>query len=399
MGRKSTTGGVTPLGTSRIQLYFRFQGQKCRPTLLRAPTPANLRYAVKLVADIGERIRQGRFDLAKEFPDYKGLARFGISPAVANTFRQYGALWLGTKGKLSPSTRAGYERVLEAHWYRWFGDQPIATIMPSVVASKLGELPGSRKTHNNVLDPGRQVFELALRDGAIAANPCEGIAFLELPDPEPDPFTLEEADLILSKVAERWGEELHDYFEYAFFSGLRPSEQIEQRWDLDIDVRARTTRIQRARVEDTVKDTKTYYNRTLEHHSRAQAALERQFARTGLAGGYVWLSPFSGNGRKRGEPWLDEHRQGEMFRSAVRLLKIRQRPAKNTRHTYATILLMSGAKTSWCAQQLGHSTSMFEKRYARWIPGADKGTELAKVESFTGQFTGQSGGNRRKEAA
>jgi integrase len=398
MGRRSTTGGVAPLGSNRIQLYFRYQLQRCRPTLDMKPTPPNLAYARRLVADIEERIRHGRFDLAKEFPNYKGLGRFGISRAAVKTFKEYGELWIGTKGKLSPSTVEGYRRVLAAHWYRWFGDRLITTILPSEVASKLGELPGTRKTHNNVLDPGRQIFELARGDGAIAANPCNGIAFLDLPEPEPDPYDLAEVDLILTKIRQRWGAEMHDYFEYAFFSGLRPSEQIEQRWDLDVDMRARTARVQRARVENTVKDTKTYYNRTVEHHSRAHAALQRQFARTGLAGGNVWRSPFHGNGRKAGEPWLDEHRQGEMFRVAVKLLRLRPRPAKNTRHTYATIMLMAGAKPSWAAAQLGHSVDMFMKRYARWIPGGDGGEEIAKVEVFTGQFTGQKPLKRRFRA-
>lgn len=391
MGRRSK-GGVAPLGESRIQLYFRYRLQRCRPTLDMKPTPANLEYAKRLVRDIEERIRHDRFDLAKEFPDYKGLARFGHgeTPAAPKTFRQYGELWLATKGKLSPSTKAGYERVLKAHWFPWFADRPIVSILPSEVGAKLGGLPTARKTHNNVFDPGRQIFELAKGDGAIAANPCDGISFLDLPGSEPDPFTLDEVDLILPKVRERWGEEVHDYFEAAFFSGMRPSEQIECRWDRDIDMRARETRVQRARVEDVVKDTKTYYNRSIEHHSRYHAALERQYARTGLAGGYVWLSPFHGNGRKAGEPWLDEHRQGEMFRTVVRLLRIRPRPAKNTRHTYATVLLMSGAKPAWAAAQMGHSLDVFLKKYARWIPGADRGEELAKVEAFTGQFTGQS---------
>lgn len=371
---------------------------KCRPTLDLKPTPPNLAHARRLVADIEVRIARGTFDLSDEFPDYRGLKRFGAAPRAAKTFRQYGALWLGTKGKLSPSTLAGYERVLEAHWYRWFGDTLVSAILPSEVAAKLGELPGSRKTHNNVLDPGRQVFELARADGALRENPCNGVAYLDLPDPEPDPYSLEEADLIIGKVGERWGEEMRDYYEFAFFSGLRPSEQIEQRWDLDVDLRARASRIQRARVEGVVKDTKTYYNRTLEHHSRAHAALLRQFERTGLAGGYVWLSPFHGNGRKAGEPWAGEQRQGEMFRTAVRLLRMRQRPAKNTRHTYATVLLMAGAKPSWAASQLGHSVSMFEKRYAKWIPGGDRGQELAKVEAFTGQSMGQSGGKGRFQA-
>lgn len=397
MGRKSITGGVSPL-RDRIQLYFRFQGQKCRPTLDLKPTPPNLAHAKRLVADIEERIRHGRFDLAKEFPTYKGLGRFGIAPAAAKTFNEYGELWLSTKGKLSPSTVDGYKRVLAAHWYKWFGSRLIYSVLPSEVAVLMGALPGSRKTHNNVFDPGRQVFELARGDGAIEANPCDGIAFLELPEPEPDPYDLQEVDVILPKLRERWGNEVHDYYEFAFFSGLRPSEQIEMRWDLDVDMRAGKTRIQRARVENTVKDTKTYYNRTVEHHSRAHTALERQFLRSGIAGKYVWLSPFSGNGRKAGAPWLDEHRQGEMFRVITKLLKMRQRPAKNTRHTYATILLMSGATPSWAAAQLGHSVSMFERRYARWIPGADHGRELAKVEAFTGQSAGQKSGKGRFQA-
>jgi integrase len=405
MGRKSTTGGVRPAG-DRIELYFKFQGLKCRPTIDQKPTPSALTYAKRLVASIEERIRHGRFtydDLAREFPTYKGLPRFAPAdrPRPANaprTFKDYGALWLGTKGQLSPSTLRGYRGVLKAHWYQWFGDDAIGAILPSTVKTKLGSLAVDRKTHNNILDPGRQVFELAKGDKAIAENPCDGIDFLDLPESEPDPYTLEEVDLILPKIRERWGAEVHDYYEAAFFSGMRPSEQIEQRWDLDIDMRAAETRVQRARVEDTVKDTKTYYNRTIEHHSRYHAALERQFARTGLAGGYVWVSPFSGNGRKRGEPWLDEHRQGEMFRTAVKLLRIRPRPAKNTRHTYATVLLMSGCKVAWAASQLGHSAAVFEKKYAKWISRADAGAELAKAEAFTGQSAGQSGGKRRFKA-
>jgi integrase len=391
MGRKSTSGGVTAAG-DRIQLTFTYRNTRCRPTLALKPTPPNLTHARRLVADIEERIRNDRFDLAKEFPDYKGLKRLGIAPKVAKTFSQYGELWISTKGKLSPSTLHGYKRVLAAHWYQWFGERQIASILPSEVSGEMGTLPGSRKTHNNVLDPGRQVFELAKGDGVISANPCDVVAFLDLPAPEPDPFSIDEANAIIDKMRERWGAEMADYYEYAFFSGMRPSEQIEMDWQRDVDLRARGVRVQRARVRKTVKDTKTYYNRTVELHSRAYAALQRQFERTGLAGGYVWLSPFSGNGRKVGEPWLDEHRQGEMFRSVVRLLKMRARPAKNTRHTYATIMLMGDAKPAWAANQLGHSVSMFERRYAKWIPGADKGVELAKVEAFSGIPTGKSTG-------
>lgn len=134
---------------------------------------------------------------------------------------------------------------------------------------------------------------------------------------------------------------------------------------------------------NTVKDTKTYEARTIEFHSRAYAALLRQKTRSYLAGKHVWLSPFAGNGRKAGEPWLDEHRQGLMFGTAIKLLGIRHRPAKNTRQTYATIMLMSGANPLWAAGQLGHSIQVFHKTYAAWIDKQDAGRELAKVQAYT----------------
>ena len=42
----------------------------------------------------------------------------------------------------------------------------------------------------------------------------------------------------------------------------------------------------------------------------------------------------------------------------MRATGIRQRPAYNTRHTYATVMLMSGLNPSFVANQLGHSLPM-----------------------------------------
>jgi integrase len=59
---------------------------------------------------------------------------------------------------------------------------------------------------------------------------------------------------------------------------------------------------------------------------------------------------------------------------------------------------MAGAKPAWAAAQLGHSVEMFMRRYAKWIPGGDRGEELAKVEAFTGQSAGQTDGSGRLKA-
>lgn len=382
---------MSALGESRIQLYFRFQLQKCRPTLDLKPTPPNLAYAKRLVADIEERIRHGTFDLAKEFPHYKGLERFGAVRRQVLTFGQYVALWEKGNTKLSPSTLEGYGKIFKRHWLPWYQDTPINAILPSDLGVKLGALAVSNKTVNNILACGRVVFDLALVDKVITDNPARAVEFLEVQTSDPDPFAVAEIEQLLPSLRDRYGPEVADYYEFAFFSGLRPNEQIELHWG-DVDLQARQARISRGRVENVARGTKTYAERFLELHSRAQAVLERQKARTYLAGGHVFLNPHTG------KPWLDERSQGRFLRTVLKASGMRYRVPYQARHTYATILLMAGANPAWAAGQLGHSVETFLRIYARWIRGNDRGRELAKVEEFTGQFTGQKAPKRRLKA-
>jgi hypothetical protein len=73
MGRESKTGGVTVAGRDRIQFDFMLAGVSYRPTLLRTPTETNLRRAREHLVGIKERIAQGTFLLAEEFPDFLHL--------------------------------------------------------------------------------------------------------------------------------------------------------------------------------------------------------------------------------------------------------------------------------------------------------------------------------------
>jgi integrase len=40
------------------------------------------------------------------------------------------------------------------------------------------------------------------------------------------PFTIQEAEALISKLHADWGEAIGNYDEFRFFTGLRPSEQI-----------------------------------------------------------------------------------------------------------------------------------------------------------------------------
>lgn len=376
MGRRSDTPGVEarPGG---LRVYFRFQGRLCREPLALADTPANLKYAVRLVAGINDRIRHGTFDYAATFPNSKNITR------PDSTLAAYIELWLGLQAHLAPSTRHGYRSGLAA--LSRLAHLPIASIKASQLGQTLLEQDWkNQKTRNNALTPIRGVFELARRDGLIQANPADELRFAKVQRPEPDPLTLEELDAVLAWLGQHRHEQTLNYFEFAFFSGMRTSELLGLEWG-DIDWRRNEARVLRAVVEGELKEsTKTAQGRNVELADRALAALRRQKAFTFMAGpgARVFHDPITG------QPYVDDKPPRLQWTAALRALGMRHRAAYQTRHTYASLALMHGANAAWVAKQLGHASPMMTFRaYARWIEGADKGAEIAKLNAANKSLT------------
>lgn len=67
------------------------------------------------------------------------------------------------------------------------------------------------------------------------------------------------------------------------------------------------------------------------------------------------------------------------FKSALKALNIRERRQYDTRHTYATMCLMSGMNPAFIANQLGHSVEMLLSTYAKWISSSSDWRELEKL--------------------
>jgi len=99
---------------------------------------------------------------------------------------------------------------------------------------------------------------------------------------------------------------------------------------------------------------------------------------TFLADGEIFQNPVTGRS------WHDERSQRDHYwKPALRRLGIRQRRAYQTRHTYAANALSAGVNPSYIARQMGHkSANMLFKTYAKWIDGADRGREKAKMEQM-----------------
>jgi integrase len=202
----------------------------------------------------------------------------------------------------------------------------------------------------------------------------------------PDPLTMDEVELVLVDLATRVDPQTANYFEVAFFTGLRPSEQIALHW-IDYARKEGRLRVHRARVWGKDKPrTKTHQARDIELLDQAAAAIERQRKHTLLAGGEIFWNP------NTGEPWNDEQVQRRYWNASLMRLGLRHREAYQTRHTFATIGLMAGCNPAWVARQMGHrSLKMFFEVYARWIDGADKGTQKALIDARTATKTATKG--------
>lgn len=392
MGRKSETGGVTPLG-DRIQVRFTWRGKDLRPTLDMKPTAANLKHAKRIRDSVLADITAGTFNLAEYFPDYKFADRHTASDAGARTVRQWAELWgqLSVRS-LEHSTLSVYKRHLESYWLNAFGDmlpkqvtnekvlQHLATLASERMDENSGKVikPLSRKTQNNILIPLRAVFDMACKADAYLRNPTDGIENLRVQKGQPDPFDPEEVEVILKTLHEGHDATVADYFEFAIFAGLRSSEQIALLWS-DVDLRSKTITVRRARVLAQDKErTKTNYEREVELNDRAAAVIERQRARTQIMGAHVFHNPATK------KAWHDSQGQLKEWGKALRTAKIRYRPPKECRDTSVTLSLMAGADPMWVAKQHGHSVQVMLKDYARWIPKADRGRNLRTVNLVLG---------------
>ena len=64
--------------------------------------------------------------------------------------------------------------------------------------------------------------------------------------------------------------------------------------------------------------------------------------------------------------------QGRYWNNMLRKLGLRHRENHQTRHTYATIYIMNGAKGAHVAKQMDNLPEMVSGVDAKWIKGADK---------------------------
>lgn len=243
----------------------------------------------------------------------------------------------------------------------------------------------SEKTRNNALAPLRYVFEKAMRKRirvngvkvpALEVNPAECLRNGKVSKPIPDPFDPSERDAILMYFAQTTGREKiwFHYFTVAFFTGMRSNELIGLEWE-QIDFRKKVIKVDRAMVDGKIRmETKTGVVRYVPMLPMVEQSLKAMKQFTYLQGKNIFASP-----RYINKPFWGPKAPNEVFQHCLKRLGIRQRRTYNTRHTFATQMLMDNVKPGFAAKILGHSLMVFFTTYAKWLEGDETEKEMAKI--------------------
>lgn len=379
MGGKQQVEGVYAREAS-ILISFNWEGRRHRERLALSPTIANLRAAARIREGILKAISIDRFtleDFAEHFPASPYIKKAG--GALGATFDEVADDWLTiVSQELAETSAKEYANILRRHFRPEFGERQMGSISYEELALCLARKKVKNgKTFNSIMTPARGVFAYAVKTRKIAVDITLDIPARQQQKPQPDPLEVHEIELVLGHLRKGRDDQWLNYFEFAFFTGLRPSEMIALKWG-NIDFRRKKVSVVAARVRAVDKDAKTHRSRDGDLQGRAMAALMRQKKHTFMAGEHVFANPSTGSWfRDTGGPVQD------CWRPTLKAVGLRDRDAKQTRHSFATMCLHAGMNPAYVARQMGHSdTRMFFEVYSKWIEGQANEREISKLDAL-----------------
>jgi integrase len=371
-------------GKKAYVISLTYRGITCRETLNNIEiTRANDRYAKNLKAEIDGRIARDSFRYTDYFPESKNARKFGHAVSTLSV-RDLLTNWLKDIKRSHPhSTYRAYKKVTDAVLIPHLGDFRATDLAtnPEPIKQMIRSRKVTQKTIRNELTPLRAVFDIALNDNIVERNPMDKIKVKllvprsQVSKPEPDPYSAHEIQQLLTACQQhkpKW----KPYWQFVFFSGVRPSEGYALKWT-KIDWKKQTALIDAATVERKEKETKTKSStRQLPLLPMALQALTEQKANTA-----TWCEHVFANPRTRAAI-IDYEETASVLKYLCQKTGIRFREQKQTRHSFASNLLSGGENPYRVAKMLGHkNVEMVYRVYGTWIDQA-QGEQQEYVSDF-----------------
>ena len=232
MGRKSMglPDGVEARGEA-VRVRFTWNGQRRSEPTPHKPTAKGLASAGSLCARVKEMIKLGVMTddmYAQMFPN----SNYNLDRKTP-TFGEFSQTWLNSRD-IVKETRDNYLTILNGIWMPTLSSRRIDDITSAdirkIVASIEWDSPGIRR---NAIDKLSSVLATAVMDGHMPRNPCKSMPRAKLPKRQVDPFERDEAERIIASMYEALIGRTRiyaAYFEFCFFTGMRPGEVRALKW-------------------------------------------------------------------------------------------------------------------------------------------------------------------------
>lgn len=282
-----------------------------------------------------------------------------------------------------PSVVRGYEQALRVHIVPHFKDRQLGAITRRDVESFVARLsatphpdtgkPRAPKSVNNVLGVLSSMMSTAVEWGYLERSPCAGVEPLPIPvDAQEFTFyTREQADRWLATCA-RLEPAIYLWALVAFRTGLRLGELAALRWT-DIDLERGVLHVRRSWYRGAITTPKGGRPRAVDLPVSALEPLRRA---PRLAICDLVFPNTDGSVVTRDQlkaPW-------ERVSKAALLPRTTPHDA---RHSYASQLVIAGARLDAVQQLLGHTDIRVTMRYAHLAPG-ERARAVALLDGAAG---------------
>lgn len=359
--------GVKVASESSYEISFFYRNVRCRERIALKPTAPNLKRVINHRGAILSAIEDGSFDYSATFPKSPRRLQFCVKPIQGDTVEFFLEAWLaGKKPMVKASTWNDYRKIVRFVLVPNLGHMPLADLDRPAVRTMCTKIKAGNKRIANVLSVLRDALGQAVTDNQLEHNVVDGWTYAkaepvrEHDEDELDVFTAAEQAAVLAHMSPRNA----NFFRFAFWTGLRTSEQIALEWkDIDFTegvirvVRAQTAAARREGIAAEAPKTKAG-RRKVKMLTGARSALTAQREHTQMAGKRVWHIN------------TDEAVR-EIFKLACTKAQVRYRNPYQTRHTYASMMLTAGESVPWVSQQMGHADQgMVQRVYGHFIPGS-----------------------------
>ena len=311
------------------------------------------------------------------------------------TVRQLGVRWLKThvEPNLRVRTAAQYRSVLERHVFPGLGDLPLRDVTRARLREFLTGLVGvTWGTKKNVMVPLATMLSFAVDEDRLPANPASGLfrqrrrARTEAEARTSDALTADELRLALGAV-EMHAPDLADFITLLSWSGLRLAEACGLQWG-DFDAKGGFLNVRRSATFHAerllVAAPKSGRTRRVDIPAelvrrlhRRQSLLEAEAAVAGRELG-EWMFPALSDPSKP----INGAVARKVWHRCLRRAGLRAVRLHDLRHTFASLLLASGAPVQYVSALLGHSSiAVTVDRYGHVRTGTHRGVVDALAQA------------------